>query len=49
MYGRVLATLLSTCAMSLAALAFAGGEFPLPQGFSSAFQTIALRVRAVEL
>lgn len=40
MYRRLLATLLCTCAISLAAPVFADEEFPLPQGFSSAYQTI---------
>ncbi|MGJ9420749.1 alpha/beta fold hydrolase [Massilia sp. CMS3.1] len=40
MYLRLLATLLSTCAMSLATPVLAAEEFPLPQGFSSAYQTI---------
>jgi pimeloyl-ACP methyl ester carboxylesterase len=40
MYRRLLTTILSTCAVSLAAPVFAADEFPVPQGFSSAYETI---------
>jgi len=40
MYRRLLTTIVSTCAISLAAPVFAADEFPVPQGFSSGYQTI---------
>jgi pimeloyl-ACP methyl ester carboxylesterase len=40
MYRRLCTNLLAACAVALAAPVFAAEEFPVPQGFSSAYQTI---------